>query len=60
MYFGHEYSTTNLKFAKQVEPQNQRIVEKLEQVKQQVLLGQPTAPSLWGDEKLYNPFLRVK
>ncbi|KAI6201298.1 Hagh [Aphelenchoides besseyi] len=60
MYFGHEYSLNNLKFAKTVEPQNMRTLEKFEAIKQQLAMGRPTCPSIWGEEKLYNPFLRVR
>ncbi|CAD5222206.1 unnamed protein product [Bursaphelenchus xylophilus] len=59
VYCGHEYSTTNLKFAKEVEPGNARITEKIETVKSSLNAGKYSVPSLWGDEKLYNPFLRV-
>ncbi|CAD5216765.1 unnamed protein product [Bursaphelenchus okinawaensis] len=59
MYFGHEYSLTNLKFAKEVEPMNARVSEKYDNVKTQLNSGKYSTPSLWGDEKLYNPFLRV-
>ncbi|KAI6188021.1 Hagh [Aphelenchoides besseyi] len=60
MYFGHEYSLNNLKFAKTVEPQNMRTLEKFEAIKQQLAMGRSTCPSIWGEEKLYNPFLRVR
>lgn len=60
MYFGHEYSLANLKFAKHVEPNNMRVAEKAETCKQLVQNGRPTCPSTWGEEKLYNPFLRVR
>jgi len=59
MYFGHEYSITNLKFAKKVEPHNPRVIEKLEQCRQLLQNGKPTCPSTWKEEKQYNPFLRV-
>ncbi|KAI6241478.1 Hydroxyacylglutathione hydrolase-like protein isoform X2 [Aphelenchoides fujianensis] len=60
MYFGHEYSVNNLKFAKHVEPHNVRVLEKLETCKQQLQMNRPTTPSIWSEEKQYNPFLRVR
>lgn len=33
MYFGHEYSINNLKFAKTVEPHNEAINKKMEECK---------------------------
>ncbi|KAI6177060.1 Hydroxyacylglutathione hydrolase-like protein [Aphelenchoides bicaudatus] len=59
MYFGHEYSVTNLKFAKQVDPHNKSVSEKLDECKQLLGANKPTCPSKWSEEKLYNPFLRV-
>jgi len=60
MYFGHEYSLTNLKFAQKVEPHNKHIDEKLDQCKQLLQNNKPTCPSKWSEEKTYNPFFRVK
>lgn len=59
MYFGHEYSAANLKFAKEVEPHNPRILEKADSVKTTLNNKKFTTPSNWSEEKLYNPFLRV-
>jgi len=59
MYSGHEYSVTNLKFAKVVEPENLKITEKLEQCNQLLQANKPTCPSTWKEEKSYNPFLRI-
>ncbi|KAH9418685.1 hypothetical protein DERP_004011, partial [Dermatophagoides pteronyssinus] len=60
IYCGHEYTLSNLKFAKQVEPNNHDIDEKIrfaEECRQQ---NRPTIPSTIGDERRYNPFMRVE
>lgn len=59
MYFGHEYSLTNLKFAHKVDPQNKHVTEKFEECKKLLDSGKVTCPSKWSEEKLYNPFLRT-
>ncbi|KAI8642946.1 beta-lactamase-like protein [Parasitella parasitica] len=55
VYFGHEYTVSNLKFAQHVEKDNQDIQKKLEWAKQ---VG-CTTPSTIENEKLTNPFMRV-
>ncbi|CAO0792161.1 unnamed protein product [Mucor circinelloides] len=55
VYFGHEYTVSNLKFAQHVEKDNQDIKEKMEWAKQ----AGCTTPSTIANEKLTNPFLRV-
>lgn len=58
VYFGHEYTENNLKFALSIEPQNQKISERLEQVRQLRQSGQFTTPSTLAAEIETNPFLR--
>jgi len=59
VYCGHEYTLSNIKFAKAAEPGN-RTLEKIEaRAKAQRELDQPTLPSDIGQEKATNPFLRV-
>jgi len=60
IYCGHEYTKKNLQFAQTIEPSNQHIKEKLEWATTQVEKGLPTVPSTVGDEKLFNPFMRVE
>lgn len=56
MYFGHEYTVSNLKFALHVEPDNPDIQKKMEWAKE---VG-CTTPSTLANEKLTNPFFRVE
>jgi hydroxyacylglutathione hydrolase len=55
VYCGHEYTKNNLEFASNVEPLNKELKAKLEWSVYQ----ECTVPSTIGDEKLYNPFMRV-
>ncbi|KAK0153122.1 Hydroxyacylglutathione hydrolase, mitochondrial [Merluccius polli] len=60
VYCGHEYTVSNLKFARHVEPDNEDILKKLEWAKEQCSNGEPTVPSTVADELTFNPFMRVK
>uniref|UniRef100_A0A8R1E907 hydroxyacylglutathione hydrolase n=2 Tax=Caenorhabditis japonica TaxID=281687 RepID=A0A8R1E907_CAEJA len=60
IYPGHEYTVANLKFAAHVEPANLKVQEKLKWAESQVARGLFTAPSSVLDEKLTNPFMRVR
>ena len=53
VYFGHEYTASNLRFAAAVEPDNPRIAERAKS------LGAPSTPSTMADEHATNPFLRA-
>lgn len=57
VYPGHEYTSSNLKFAKTVEPDNQAF-EKLERLVQEeeITAGKSTI----GDEKKWNVFMRLE
>ena len=55
IYFGHEYTRTNLNFAKMVEPGNEKIHERLQQLSLSEEISTPTTLQL---EKQTNPFLR--
>jgi len=59
VYCGHEYTTKNLQFALHVEPDNKAIQDKLEWSKARRERNLPTIPSTIGEEKQYNPFMRV-
>ncbi|KAL8440539.1 hypothetical protein Efla_003210 [Eimeria flavescens] len=59
VYCGHEYSVANLQFAATVEPNNAILSSKLDWAKKQRAAGKPTIPSSIGEEKGYNPFMRV-
>jgi hydroxyacylglutathione hydrolase len=58
VYFGHEYTEKNLRFALSLEPQNAALREKYDWVVQQSRRNQPTTPTTIGSEKDTNPFFR--
>lgn len=58
VYCAHEYTEANLVFARIAEPDNEQLQKRQQQVQQQRRQGQPTVPSLLGEEKATNPFLR--
>lgn len=58
VYFGHEYTLQNLKFAHFVEPGSEAVVNRLRQTTVQRDLGQLTTPSNLELERQTNPFLR--
>jgi hydroxyacylglutathione hydrolase len=51
VYFGHEYTAANLKFAAHVEPGNKAIAERI------ASLSTPSTPSTIAHERATNPFL---
>lgn len=53
VYFGHEYTATNLRFAAAVEPDNAAVAARAR------ALPQPSTPSTIADERATNPFLRA-
>lgn len=58
IYCGHEYTLANANFAVSVDPNNDALLSRVENVKKLRDQGLPTVPSLLGDELLTNPFLR--
>ncbi|OJF97156.1 hydroxyacylglutathione hydrolase [Alkalibacterium sp. 20] len=60
VYAAHEYTQTNLRFAHSLQPNNEVIVEALEQVNQMRAEGHPTLPSTIGKEKSINLFLQAE
>ncbi|MGD9200355.1 MAG: hydroxyacylglutathione hydrolase [Chitinispirillia bacterium] len=58
IYFGHEYTEENLRFAQSVDPENEEIEKKLSQIRKKLQCMEFTTPSLLGEEKKTNPFLR--
>lgn len=56
---GHEYAEDNLLFAAEVEPGNAAREHKQQWVQQQRGQKLCTSPSSIGEEKQYNPFLRI-
>jgi len=59
LYCGHEYTAANIKFAKTIEPDNAALAAREKEVVAQLAAGKPTVPSLLGDEKKNNVFLRA-
>ena len=60
VYCGHEYTVSNIRFARAVEPDNAALRELEIQAKQQRDQGLPTLPSTIAQEKATNPFVRVR
>jgi hydroxyacylglutathione hydrolase len=58
VYFGHEYTEKNLRFALTLEPQNAALREKHAWAQTQARQGGTTTPTTIGSEKATNPFLR--
>lgn len=52
VYFGHEYTSSNLRFAAAVEPGNEQVAARAR------ALATPSTPSTIGEERATNPFLR--
>ncbi len=59
VYCGHEYTKKNLEFAAMLEPGNQTLRDRREEVDRTLAEGNPTVPTTIGIEKLTNPFLRT-
>jgi len=58
IFCAHEYTESNLKFALAVEPENETLVERMQEVKKARSKGKPTVPSFLSVEIATNPFLR--
>ena len=54
----HEYTLSNLKFARAVEPDNMDLIRYVRQCEQLRAAAQPTVPGRIADELAINPFLR--
>ncbi|MEO0444131.1 MAG: hydroxyacylglutathione hydrolase [Pseudomonadota bacterium] len=59
IYCAHEYTLSNLAFAKAVEPDNQAIAKRIDNEQNKRKLGLPTLPSTLALEQATNPFLRL-
>jgi hydroxyacylglutathione hydrolase len=60
VYCGHEYTVNNLKFAKKVDSKNPAVEEKFQWAQKLRESGKYTIPSTIGEEKTFNPFMRVR
>ncbi|MEO1177395.1 MAG: hydroxyacylglutathione hydrolase [Pseudomonadota bacterium] len=56
---GHEYTTSNGKFAKTIDPHNPDLISRLRDVAANRAAGTPTVPSTLAEELATNPFLRA-
>ncbi len=59
VYCAHEYTMANLHFAIAVEPENERLQQRVDNVKQLRKHNKPSVPSTLAMEKATNPFLRA-
>jgi len=59
VYCGHEYTMSNIRFAKTVEPDNVALVEREASDARLRAENRPTLPSTIAREKATNPFVRV-
>ncbi|MDR0250076.1 MAG: hydroxyacylglutathione hydrolase [Burkholderiales bacterium] len=59
VYGGHEYTLSNLRFARSVEPDNAALMEREAAVRTLRDAGKPSVPSTLKEERATNPFLRV-
>lgn len=54
MFCGHEYAIQNLKFGLHIEPSNQYILNKLEDIETKRKLKEPSVPSTIGKNQYLN------
>ena len=59
LYCGHEYTAANIRFALSVEPDNAALKTRADEVARLRAENKPTIPSLLGEEKRANVFLRA-
>ena len=57
IYCGHEYTLNNAKFALSLDPKNEKLKEKIIDIKTKRSMNIPTVPCNLGEEKVLNPFL---
>ena len=58
IYCGHEYTQSNAAFAQKLDPNDSLLQKKIDEVEKKRNKSQPTIPSILGDEKKLNPFLK--
>lgn len=56
---GHEYTASNAKFARTIDPDNPQLMSRIKTITAARAANQPTVPSSLGLEKQTNPFLRA-
>ena len=58
VYCAHEYTEANARYAMSVEPGNPELVRRVGEIAAKRVRGEPTVPSLIGEERATNPFFR--
>ncbi|MEZ4362498.1 MAG: hydroxyacylglutathione hydrolase [Kofleriaceae bacterium] len=58
VYFGHEYTRANLRFAEAVAPGDAAVAARRDALERLLAAGAPSTPSTIGLERATNPFLR--
>ncbi|MEM9406724.1 MAG: hydroxyacylglutathione hydrolase [Acidobacteriota bacterium] len=58
VFCGHEYTQSNAHFALTVDPENAALRTRAAEIDRLRAAGEPTVPSLLGEERATNPFLR--
>jgi hydroxyacylglutathione hydrolase len=58
VYFGHEYTLSNARFAVTVDPQGAALRKRVNDIEATLAAGKHTAPTSIGIERQTNPFLR--
>jgi hydroxyacylglutathione hydrolase len=59
IYFGHEYTLSNARFALTIDPDNEALQRRAAQIEEMRAEGRFTIPTMMGLEKETNPFLRA-
>ena len=59
VYCGHEYTLSNARFARGIDPDNAALKERAEGIEAARQAGRPTIPFALGLDKATNPFLRA-
>ncbi|MGR3291972.1 MAG: hydroxyacylglutathione hydrolase [Paracoccaceae bacterium] len=59
VYSGHEYTASNARFAVTIEPDNNRLAERILYIENTRAADLPTVPSTLAEEIATNPFLRA-
>ncbi len=60
VYFGHEYTQSNARYAVTVEPDNEALQARAGEIDTMRASNKPTAPTTIGLEKQTSPFMRAK
>ena len=59
VYCGHDYAEEDYEFASGIEPDNEAVRQRLEEIRQAMAAGKHTVPSTMLGERTTNPFLRA-